>query len=420
MNYEMQKGLYKPGPDLIVLASEPMSVRLTALPFIAVGLFFMTFPFMVSEGTQMSIWPRLLFGSFGALGFLAGLQVYRLSGAQVLVDRHRNLIVLPPRILNARQVLIELSSVNDVKIEIKKDSEGGTNYRVMLDLKNGEPVPLNSGFPSLDCAKHERLRVLALLSDCGAPVSKLRADEIEAFTGKQGALSSIADSHNRAAQQKNAFRAIGIALAMIFIYPFAGWGIAAMEKQSEKIQAGVPSAEMSERLHRMGADKLPISEQILFVAAPEPGHQNVAKLSLTVFGIVWMIFSCAAAAGLVLTVRMASKGGALLGMIFTSPFILVGFWFLTLPYLLYKDDLHTIYAITPSRAVEFKAGTMHQIVRFDDSRFGPVELKPYSETRADLIFYASDSESSSVCDGFWGIEKAEMAKAILEEKLKAR
>ncbi len=335
MNYEMQEGLYKPGPDLIVVAGEPISVRLTALPFIAVGLFFMAFPFMVSEGTQMSFWPRLLFCGFGALGFLAGLQVY-------------------------------------------------------------------------------------LLSDCGAPVRKPSVDEITALAGNQKVHSSIADSRCRADQQKNAFRTIGIVLAMIIIYPFAGWGIAAMEKQSEKIQAGAPSTEMSERLHRMGADKLPVSEPILFVAAPEPGRQNMAKLSLTAFGIVWMIFSCSAAGSLVFSFRRGSKCGALFAMIFLSPFVLIGLWLLTLPYLLYKEDLHTIYAITASRAVEFKADTMHQIVRFDDSRFGPVEQKPYSDSRSDLMFYASDPESSRVCDGFWGIENADLAKAILEEKMQVR
>jgi hypothetical protein len=36
------------------------------------------------------------------------------------------------------------------------------------------------------------------------------------------------------------------------------------------------------------------------------------------------------------------------------------------------------------------------------------------------MFYASDPESSRVCDGFWGIENADLAKAILEEKMQVR
>ncbi len=209
-----------------------------------------------------------------------------------------------------------------------------------------------------------------------------------------------------------------ITIAVVTIAPFAGWGIAALEKPAVHVVAGAPTLELDRTLHQRAAARMPLEEKILFVASPEPGHEGMAKIWFIPFAIIWTLFS-------IFWTSLAVGGAASMKNIFGwfmvlwgLPFVAVGACLLSIPYFTYKRELHTIYAITEKRTLAFTDDGVKQIVTFSNKHFGPVESKAYSKTRTDVMFRSSlDPESPGVHDGFWGIENGEMATRILEEKL---
>ena len=219
---------------------------------------------------------------------------------------------------------------------------------------------------------------------------------------------------------RNLLPGLGVFIAVVAVVmatPFLGWLIAAQEHPTNRVSAGAPSANLAAQLHERAAAIMPSSEEILFVASPEPGHEGMAKIWFVPFSIAWTIFSLCwtLAAG-----SAAGRGRSPLGWLFVLwglPFIAIGVGMLVTPYFSYKRDLHTVYAISENRALAFTNEKVREIVDFHDKEFGPIELRPYSENRADLLFrYSYDSESPGLYDGFWGIEKSDQAWAILNKK----
>lgn len=106
------------------------------------------------------------------------------------------------------------------------------------------------------------------------------------------------------------------------------------------------------------------------------------------------------------------------------PFVGIGLIMLATPYISYKRELHTIYALTDARALVFSNEGVRELVKFNDRHFGPIEAKTYNKdnkTKMDLFFRSSlDHESHGPTGGFWGIDKGEIAKTILEDKLKEK
>ncbi|MDP3509788.1 MAG: hypothetical protein Q8T09_17595 [Candidatus Melainabacteria bacterium] len=211
---------------------------------------------------------------------------------------------------------------------------------------------------------------------------------------------------------------------VITVTPFAGWWVAAQEKPSLQITAGEPSQTLSAELHQRAQDKIPDTEKILFVATPEPGHEGMTKIIFIPFAIVWTIFSlCWLAAAISGSIRSRNMAGWFF-VLWGLPFVGIGLFMLVTPYFYYKRELHTIYAITDARALVFSNDEVRELVKFSDKHFGPIEAKSYSKdnkTKMDLLFRSSlDHESRGPTGGFWGIDKGEIAKAILEGKLKEK
>jgi hypothetical protein len=215
-----------------------------------------------------------------------------------------------------------------------------------------------------------------------------------------------------------------IACVVITVAPFAGWWVAAQEQPSLQITAGEPSPTLSAELHQRAQDKIAAAEKILFVATPEPGHEGMAKIVFIPFAIVWTIFSlCWVAAAISGSIRNRTISGWFM-VLWGLPFVGAGLIMLAIPYISYKRELHTIYALTDARALVFSNEGVRELVKFNDRHFGPIEAKTYNKdnkTKMDLFFRSSlDHESHGPTGGFWGIDKGEIAKAILEDKLKGK
>jgi len=99
------------------------------------------------------------------------------------------------------------------------------------------------------------------------------------------------------------------------------------------------------------------------------------------------------------------------------------------PYFTYMRELTTIYAISEGRAFLVDKDGARELVAFDDKHFGPINASTYTrkladgklEERMDLLFRNDlDPEGAKVTVGFWGIDKGAQAKAILEEKYRAK
>jgi len=236
--------------------------------------------------------------------------------------------------------------------------------------------------------------------------------------GKQHYVGHDPSGSNNAYTPRVPLAPILITIALVTAAPFAGWGLAALEKPPIKIEAGAPTAELEQVLHQRAAAKISPDEKILFVATPEPGHEGWAKILFVPFAIVWTLFAILWTA---CAISGAREMKGILGcfmVLWGLPFLAVGACMLSIPYFTYKRELHTIYAITDARTLEFTNDGVKQIVTFNNRHFGPIESRSYSKTRTDVMFRSSlDPESPGVYDGFWGIENGALATKILEEKL---
>ncbi len=215
-----------------------------------------------------------------------------------------------------------------------------------------------------------------------------------------------------------------VACAVITVAPFAGWWLAAQEKPSLQIIAGEPDPKLSAELHQRARSKIAATEKILFVATPEPGHEGMAKIIFIPFAIIWTIFSlCWVGGAISASLRSRTFMGWFM-VLWGVPFVGIGLGMLTIPYFSYKRELHTIYALTDARALVFYDDEVKELVKFSDKHFGPIKAKTYNKdnkTKMDLFFRSSlDHESHGPTGGFWGIDKGEIAKAILEDKLKGK
>lgn len=407
-------GYQRPGSNTIVLTSDPIIIWLFALPFLLVGLLFVAAPWgLASNSAQLSIPTKLIISAMGLAATMVAVFIFRSGLAQVLLDRSSNRILIGKRFSKRILRTIDCQSISDVTIECGVDSDGDATYRVQLELKSGENIPLTKAYVSLKkTAEFERERIRHLLKN-----------PYESYS-KKDPTPWIAVGNSRAAAQPQ-LQTFVIICATISVAPFAGWWLAAQEKPLLQITAGQPNPELSSALHQRAQNEIASAEKILFVATPDPGHEGMENIVFIPFAIVWTIFSvCWVGAAIVGSIRSRSIIGWFM-VLWGLPFVGVGLVLLTIPYFSYKRELHTIYALTEKRALVFSDDGVRELVKFSDKHFGPITAKVYGNTssnaKMDLLFRSSlDPEHPRATVGFWGIEKGEIAKAILEDKLKAR
>lgn len=408
------RGYQRPGSNTIVLSSDPLLIWFFALPFLLVGLLFVAAPWgLASNSAQIPIGIKLVISAMGLGSVMVAVLIFRSGLAQVLLDRSNNRVIIGKRFSKRILRTIDCQSISAVTIDTDKDSDGDTTYRVQLELKSGETIPLTKAYVSLrETAEFERDRIRHLLKN-----------PYESYS-KRDPTPWVAIGNSKAAAQPQ-LKTFVILCAAITLAPFAGWWLAAQEKPSLQITAGEPNPELSRALHQRAQNEIASTEKILFVATPDPGHEGMAKIVFIPFAILWTIFSscwlCAAIAGSIRTRSIMGWFMVLWGL----PFVGIGLGMLTIPYFAYKRELHTIYALTEKRALVFSNDGVKELVNFSDEHFGPIKVKTYGTTsndkKMDLLFRSSlDPESPGATVGFWGIEKGEIAKAILEDKLKAR
>lgn len=421
---------YEPGKNALILHRDSIFIWIFALPFFAVGLLFTAMPWgLASNSDQMPIWAKFICSGMGMLSMLAALVIWRTGLDEVILDRSRNRLVFCKRFSGRITRTIPCQDIADTVIETTKDSEGDTAYRVNLKLMSGEQVPVCKSLTTLkksaeeDCARirHQIKHPFdtyprgSLSKRNGAPLLELIENEDSENQG------NTRIKHLVVSNPKPLIELLVAVTVLVIVGPFAGWWLAALEKPALALQVGhgKPDAKLARELHFRGVSKIAPEEEILFVATPEPGHEGLKKIWFLPFAIVWTLFSLLWTAFALTAARSSRNIGSWFMVAWGLPFVGIGVVMLATPYVTYKRELHTIYAITDKRALSFTNEGVQEIVSFDDREFGPIEATNYSNTRTDLLFRSSlDPESPGVTGGFWGIEGGAEAQAILEAKLK--
>ncbi|MBK8224354.1 MAG: hypothetical protein IPK73_25390 [Candidatus Obscuribacter sp.] len=419
---------YDPGKNALILHRDSIFIWIFALPFFAVGLLFIAMPWgLASNSDQVPLWGRFLCSAMGMFSTLTALVLWRAGLDEVILDRSRNRLVFCKRFSGRITRTIACEEVADVVLETTKDSDGDTAYRVVLKLVNGKQVPVNRNLvTSRELADEDRARIKHQIKHPfdiypRGSLAKRKAPPFITFElddenpAKPGRKSLVVSD------PKPLIELLVTLTVVVIVGPFAGWWLAALEKPALALQVGhgKPDAKLARELHFRGVSKMAPEEEILFVATPEPGHEGLKKIWFLPFAMVWTLFSLFWTACAVSAAVSSKNFMAWFMVLWGLPFVGIGAVMLATPYVTYKRELHTIYAITDKRTLSFTNEGVQELVSFDDRRFGPIEATNYSKTRTDLLFRKSlDPESPGVTSGFWGIEGGAEAQAILEAKLK--
>lgn len=415
----------------VLLAKDPIITYFLALGAILLGLSFIIVP-ALSEGFSNSktLVPQLLMCLIGACGVTVGIVIFRIGLTETLLDRGNNLLIIRKRFNHKIITAIEVSNIQELTIDSAKDSEGDQTYRLVFKLKSGELQPLtqssSSNKEAVELSKRKIDGLLQLTSHNGSTLS----------TGSNLSPNKKNEAHSglplpnfyESESQKKARKLLTLWATVVILItaaPFAGLWIAGQEKPSTslEIKAGRPDATIVAKIKTQKGLLLAPEENILWVGTPEAGREGVAKIWFLPFAIIWTLFSLlwtSIALGTFITQKNFATGFMVL---FGLPFVGIGLTLLSIPYVSYKRELHTIYVITEKRALSLSNDGVNVVAKFDNKHFGPIKENTYNDKRMDLLFWSSlDPESSSgdPCRGFWGIEKGEEAKAILEAKLAKR
>lgn len=213
------------------------------------------------------------------------------------------------------------------------------------------------------------------------------------------------------------------------IYPFASYGIATMEKPIVRMQPGVPTPEVAQQvktqIETYRPELLKPGEQVIWVGMPEPGREMWDKWFILPFGIFWTLFSIFWTTLAMTAVTQSRNFAGLFMVLWGMPFVGIGFWMLSMPYSSYKEELHTIYAVTDNRAIKMHDEHVSEVVRFTSKNFGPLEVSNLPSGRMTILFrsHLDDEVSppkSRTTGGFWGVQAGEKLVDILNAKLEAK
>lgn len=451
MKYEIKsEENSNPTNNITVLSREPIIALVFLVLFLAVGILFAVLPWgLASNSAKLSLTVKLITSGLGLFCVILIAAVLKGGLSETVIDRSTQMVLFRKRFTGTVTRRISCSNIKDVEILKSKDSEGDNVYQVQLKLIDGDQVPVHRYLTSSkETALYDRERIKFLLQNPyqkftgkdNTPLISIGRSDISSNRSSgngsiSGLSSGLSDDLNNSSDHysytgNNSTRQlihsgnnwIGVIITvvvLVIVTPFAGWWVASRETPlpQDYIPAGAPTAQLSQQLTVTAADKMEPGEAILYVAKPEPGHEGQVKIWFLPFAIVWTLFSIfwftAAVAGAISSKSIATWGMALFGV----PFVVIGIGMLTTPYITYKRELHTIYALTDKRALVFSNEGVHELVAYDDKHFGPIVPKPYSPERSDIMFRSNlDAESPGVTGGFWGIERSDQALAILNAK----
>ncbi|MCA0315637.1 MAG: hypothetical protein LCH63_17605 [Candidatus Melainabacteria bacterium] len=401
----------------ILLDQDPPFMMFFGIPFFLIGLLFLVAPWgLASNSDSLSIPTKLVISGMGLAAIFASMLIFRCANKISLLDRGAACVIVRHRLDKRISRRINLTEIEKAIIDVSKDSDGERTYGSFLLLKSGEKVGLSNSYRYDEKEAEEKIaRINALIKDPYSRSFDFRKPNNP--VGQGGGISK---------------GLVGLVCAAVIACPFVSWGIAAASHQpavQDSIVTGTPSPSLDKELHQRAVEFLPVEEKIVFVATPEPGHEGMVKIWFLPFAIAWTLFSL-----LWLTVALGSSVSkrSITGIVmslFGLPFVGIGVCMLLTPYFTYMRELTTIYAISEGRAFLVDKDGARELVAFDDKHFGPINASTYTrkladgklEERMDLLFRNDlDPEGAKVTVGFWGIDKGAQAKAILEEKYRAK
>jgi hypothetical protein len=416
----------------IILEKDPFYIYIPAVMAVVIGLLFILVPGTSGGFTNpKTLLPQAVMCLLGTCAVTMGIALLRIGLAEILLDRSSSRIVIRKRLSKAVIRTIDMASIQELTIDSHKDSDGDTTYRLAFKLISGELVPLtkSSGY-SKENVETAKRRIQLQLNGYGGlnsssslvlPESPFQNREISEEFNKQPNFYEPESKR----QWRKLFISAAITVLLVTVAPFASLWFASQEQPSTSLEitAGKPNAATIAKIQTNKKLLLAPEEEILWVGTPEPGREGTAKIWFLPFAIIWTLFSLlwtSIALGTAITQKSFATGFM---VVFGLPFVGIGLTMLSIPYVSYKRELHTIYVITEERALSLSNDDVNIVAKFDNKHFGPIKANTYNDKRMDLLFWSSlDPESSSgdPCRGFWGIEEGEGAKAILEARLAKR
>lgn len=387
--------------DIKVLSDIP-ATRIASVFLLFMGGVLGICPLLASNRDEIGLPGLAAFVLIGAALAVAGIVLGNwVKRVDVFFDRVGNRLYVNQKGWFQTQALstgYDVASIKSIDTIEKSDSDGDVTYQLQLVFKDGTRLALSNAWV------YGRTRI-------DAEAGKLN----DIVQNGANNLNKLIEEDRKQTRIPLPFWCV---IGLVLMLPFASdWYAHTQPLPRVEIQTGVPSPELVERVRQISHNTLPLEGEVLWVGQPELGRESAVKGPWVIpFAIVWTLFSLAWVS-IAAAAAWQSRPNPLpwLMPLFGVPFVVIGFGLLLLPYFSYKSDLQTVYVLTDKAAYRIIDGTARKFVSYKERDFGPIEIKSYASSRADVMFVRNSSEGDKhPYGGFYGIKDFQTVADLLK------
>jgi hypothetical protein len=159
-------------------------------------------------------------------------------------------------------------------------------------------------------------------------------------------------------------------------------------------------------------------EKILWQGRPDATRAGLKLVPVLVFAIPWLAFSIFWVVGAAdYKVPDLSKPGGFFPL-FGLPFVLVGLFLLSVPYLGYRTAQRTVYAVTSKRVLILILGRTRKTTSYYPKDVKALEVTVRSNGKGDVVFAREiwrgrRGSTNTTPIGFFGIDDPEAVKRLM-------